>query len=377
MRLDGTARMKRFAAWSWTLVVVAGVAGVGRAQSPQTGAQTAGTAQTAGAGQAAGSGQTAGAVRHRTRLILKDGSYQIVMSYQVKGEVVSYYSAERDATEEIPAELVDWDATHRWERQHPAAESSDAAQGLALAPAPGIDPELLREEADRAAWTPEIAPDLRLPEQDSVLALDTFHGAPELVPLVQSDGELNRTTSHNILKLAINPRSASHQIEQLKGVEAAVQLHVDTPAIYVRVGDDAGVMRGGSPLTVDTHGAGPGAKTDSSGGSPDSGYVMVRADVRTDARVLASFNIGMLGGGVKEQENVIEMNSETLPGGHWMKLTPKRPLDFGEYALMEVVSDNEINLGVWDFGVHPVAPENRDAIKPEPKRPVTLERRTQ
>jgi len=25
--------------------------------------------------------------------------------------------------------------------------------------------------------------------------------------------------------------------------------------------------------------------------------------------------------------------------------------------------------------VHPVAPENRDAIKPEPKRPVTLERR--
>jgi hypothetical protein len=362
--------MKRqFADWSLVLVLVAGVVGVGRAQSPQAVAQTAGTQQ-------AGAGQTAGAVRHRTRLILKDGSYQIVMSYQVKGEIVSYYSAERDATEEIPAELVDWDATHRWERQHPATQSSDEGQGLALAPAPGIDPELLREEADRAAWTPEIAPDLRLPEQDSVLALDTFHGAPELVPLVQSDGELNRTTSHNILKLAINPRSASHQIEQLKGVEAAVQLHVDTPAIYVRVGDDAGVMRGGSPLTVDTHGA-SGVKTDSSGGPAESGYVMVRADVRTDARVLASFNIGMLGGGVKEQEDVIEMNSETLPGGHWMKLTPKRPLDFGEYALMEVVSDNEINLGVWDFGVHPVAPENRDAIKPEPKRPVTLERRTQ
>jgi hypothetical protein len=72
---------------------------------------------------------------------------------------------------------------------------------------------------------------------------------------------------------------------------------------------------------------------------------------------------------------VIETVSDVLPGGHWMKVTPKRPLDFGEYALMEVVSENEINLGVWDFGVHPVAPENRDAIKPEPKRPVTLERR--
>jgi hypothetical protein len=374
------AMMSRFAVWGWTLALAAGVAGVGLAQSPpqDAGAGLA-NAQQDNFAQTAGAVQTAVAAPHRTRLILKDGSYQVVMSYQVNGNIVRYYSAERDATEEIPTELVDWDATRRWERQHPAAERVDAGQGLALdhAPNPTIDPELLKEEADRAAWTPEVAPDLRLPELDSVLALDTFHGAPELVPLAQSEGELNRTTGHNILKLAINPRSASHQIEQLKGVEAAVQLHVERPAIYVRLGDDSGVMRGGTPLTVDTHGAGAGAKTDASGGSAASGYVLVRADVRTDARVLASFNIGVLGGGAKQEEDAIEMASEVLPGGHWMKLTPKRALDFGEYALMEVVSENEINLGVWDFGVHPVAPENRDAIKPEPKRPVTLERRAQ
>jgi len=356
--------MRRFAVWGWALALAAGMV-------------CAQTAQQTSSSQATGASQIGGA-QHRTRLILKDGSYQIVMSYQLKGKIVSYRSAERDAIEEIPDELVDWDATHKWERQHPA-EDSDAGQGAGADARPAIDPELLKEEADRAAWTPEVAPDLRLPEQDSVLALDTFQGTPELVPLVQSEGELNHTTSHNLLKLAINPRAASHQIEQLKGVEAAVQLHVDTPVIYLRLGDDSGVMRGGTPLTVDTHGAG-GAKGDasggaSSGGSADSGYVMVRADVRTDARVIASFNIGMLGGPAKTQEDVIELKSEVLPGGHWMKLTPKRPLDFGEYVLMEVVSENEINLGVWDFGVHPVAPENRDAMKPEPKRPLTLERR--
>jgi hypothetical protein len=124
---------------------------------------------------------------------------------------------------------------------------------------------------------------------------------------------------------------------------------------------------------VNTHGA-DGVKTDSSGGSADSGYVLVRADVRTDARVLASFNISALGT-VKQQEDVVETNSEVLPGGHWMKLTPKKPLDFGEYALMEVVSEREVNLGVWDFGVHPAKPENRDVIKPQLKRPSTLERR--
>src|SRR5579862_8877820 len=61
---------------------------------------------------------------HRTRLILKDGSYQIVMSYRVVGSVVHYVSAERGgAEEEIPLSLVDLDATHQWEKKH--AQQSD------------------------------------------------------------------------------------------------------------------------------------------------------------------------------------------------------------------------------------------------------------
>jgi hypothetical protein len=317
--------------------------------------------------------KTSAGAPHRSRLILKDGSYQIVMSYTIKGKVVSYVSAERGEVEELPYDLVDWPATKKWEQQHSPVDDVNPDQP----PPPAIDPELLKEEADRRALTPEVAPNLNLPDLDSAVALDYFQGTPELVPLVQSDGELNHTTGHNILRLSINPRSAQHEIVQLKGEQAAVQMHVAQPVIYLRVGDDSGISRGGTPLIVDTHGAGnaPGANKDSSGGSADSGYVMVRADVRTDARVLASFNISMLNNSVKQQEDVVETTTELLPGGHWMKVTPTKPLDFGEYALMEVLSDREINAGVWDFGVHPVAPENRDVIKPEPKRPPTLERR--
>ncbi len=306
---------------------------------------------------------------HRTRLILKDGSYQVIMSYRVVGSVVRYVSAERGgAEEEIPASLVDFDATRRWERQHAAP----SAEGDASAPqAPAIDPELLKEEADRAALTPEVAKDLRLPEQDSVLILDTFRGTPELVPLPQSDGDLNRNTGHNILRAAINPLASSHQIVQLKGEKSLIQLHVDTPVLYLRLGEASVSPTGGAPLTVDTHGASSAMNATPSGGSPDSRYVIVRADVRTGARVIASFKINLLGG-VRQQEDVVETTSEILPGGHWMKLTPRQPLAFGEYALMEIISEKEVNLGVWDFGVHPVAPENKDAIKPEPKRPLTL-----
>ena len=315
---------------------------------------------------------------HRTRLILKDGSYQVVMSYTVTGNVVNYMSAERGQMEQLPADLVDWDKTKKWERTHADSSAADAgAQGEARAPA--IDPELEKEEADRRALTPEVAPDLKLPEQDSVLALDYFEGTPELVPLLQSDGELNRETSHNVLKLTLNPRAASHEIVALKGVQSAVQMHVAQPEIYLRIGDDTG-LGVGHVFTVDTHGAGStkgGAVTNetSSGGSQYSGYVMVRADVRTDARVLASFSIGAVGDARRPQQDVVETKTEMLPGGHWMKITPVRPLDFGEYALMEIVSDNQVNTGVWDFGVHPVAPENKDVLKPQPKKPVGLERR--
>jgi hypothetical protein len=308
---------------------------------------------------------------HRTRLILKDGSYQVVMSYRIVGNVVRYVSAERaGAIEDIPVALVDLDATKRWEIRH-APQSEDGSEANQ---APVLDPELLKEEADRAARTPEVAPDLRLPEEDSVLGLDTFQSTPELVPMAQSEGDLNRNTAHNLLRATINPLASAHQIVQLKGERAAVQFHVDTPILYLRVGDDNAPPTGGAPLTVDTHGATGQAPTAPSGGSPNSRYVVVRTDVRTGARVIASFRISALGS-VHQQEDVVETTTSILPGNHWMKITPRQPLSFGEYALMEVISEKEVNLGVWDFGIHPVAPENRDVFKPEPRRRVDLERR--
>src|ERR1700680_3498655 len=66
------------------------------------------------------------AAPHRIRLFLKDGNYQIVMSYRVVGNIVHYVSAERGGAEEdIPPSLVDLDATHRWEKQHAQAAPSD------------------------------------------------------------------------------------------------------------------------------------------------------------------------------------------------------------------------------------------------------------
>ena len=301
---------------------------------------------------------------HRTRLYLKDGSYQVVLSYSVKGDYVYYLSAERGAQQEIiPIKLVDLDATHQWEQRIQREGGPTVA----------IDPELAAEEADRAARTPEVATDLHLPQSDSVLVLDTFHGQPQLAILQQTDGELNRQTAHNILRQTINPLSHAHQLLQIKGTSASVQLHVNDPAFYIRMDDSDPTYNGGGAFHVDT---------DSSRGrnleapSPKSDYVIVAVDVRSDVRVVTTFSIGLLGG-AKRQSDVVETTKTLLPGEHWLKIVPKQPLLMGEYALMEVLDDRTVNTGVWDFGVHPTAEANRDAILPEARHaPVLAPRRS-
>ncbi len=329
------------------------------------------SAQLAHRGDQPGAPAATASAPRRQRLILKDGGFQVVMSYTVVKDRVRYVSAERGGeTEEIPLRLVDLEATKRWAQEHAAPDPNAPA---AARPAPAIDPELLKEEAERAALSPEVAtgPDtsLRLEPTDSVLALDTYQATPELVPLAQSQGELNKQTGHSVLRGIIKPASAPHQVVVLKGERAAVQMHVDDPVIYVKL-DDA-LPTSGEALTVDTHGA--GSRSNDLAKKSDSDYVIVRLDVRQDARVVASFNLAQLGTG-RRQEDVTELDATELPGGHWLKLVPREQLLVGEYALVEVLGEKEINLGVWEFGVHPTSPENRDLVKPEKRRPGALER---
>jgi hypothetical protein len=291
------------------------------------------------------------------RLVLKDGTYQVVTKYQKVGDRVRYFSAERGQWEELPASLVDWAATEAWAKDHkPGAEPVSPAVPEAAA----ID----KEEQHARARTPDVSPGLRLPDQDGIWALDTFHDQPELVALTQNSGGVNRETSHNVLRAALNPLGGIQQSVQIPGAESKVKLHVNDPAFYVSIVGVDDNEADSSAVTVDTRGAGS-AKDKNPFNSTNSQYaiVRVRSNFKKDYRVVSGIKIGV-GGKVTQTEDVIPTAVQVLPGNRWIRLTPQQPLTIGDFALMELLGPGEVNLSVWDFRIDPQGPDNKNALMP-------------
>ena len=278
------------------------------------------------------------------RLILKDGSYQIATKWEVKGDRVRYFSSERAEWEEVPNSLVDWEATNQYEK--------DRAEGKMSPDAVALDKELEEARQEEEQKSPHVAPGLRLPPEGGVYALDTYLTQPQLVPLDQSNGEINKHVARNVLRSAINPVAGAKHTIELAGPSSKIQMHAALPAIYINLDanadDDAPAAKNSAELPWDR-------------------FRIVRAQVKGDRRIVGALKTAIYGKTSQEQD-AMPASAEQLGEG-WVKLTPKEPLAPGEYALAEMLGKQGMNSYVWDFGVHPNAPANLAVIKPEVSQP--------
>jgi hypothetical protein len=283
------------------------------------------------------------------RLILKDGSYQVVTKWEIHGDRVHYYSAERSEWEDVPNSMVDWDATKQFEKDRVAGKNSPEALAL--------DKELQQERQEEEARSPTVAPGLRLPAQGGVYALDTYLSEPQLLPLDQSTGQVNKNVKRNILHATIHPVSGSKMAIELPGARAKIQIHASLPTMYLNL----------DPVDDD---AGPSSAKDASGKKASElswdRFRIVRVQVKGDKRIVGQVKSSVTGKSSTE-EDAVDASAEQLGDG-WVKITPKAPLAPGEYALAEILGTQGINSYVWDFGVHPDAPANIAVIRPEQQK---------
>jgi hypothetical protein len=71
---------------------------------------------------------------------------------------------------------------------------------------------------------------------------------------------------------------------------------------------------------------------------------------------------------MSQEGNFMPTNVEKVGLGEWVKVTPARALPPGEYALVEILGPQEMNLYVWDFGVNPNAPANANVWRQLPPK---------
>ena len=243
------------------------------------------------------------------KLFLKDGTYQLVSSYEVHGDRVRYYSLERAAWEEIPLSLVDLETTKRVQEEEKAVQKKQLEEGRAL------DRQRFEKPVERGF---EIVPGVHLPQEEGVYAYD----GTRVIRLIQSSAEVVTDKKRAALGLAIPvPLLKGRSFVALSGAKAAVRLQQAQPTFYVQSAD------------------GLGARLE-----------LISVKVVKESRVVEKLEAGRAGiGQPSEVRAAVQLERAQLAPGLY-RLKPLQPLDPGEYALGELVQQ-KLSLELWDFGV--------------------------
>ena len=270
------------------------------------------------------------------KLVLKDGTFQLTRDYQRNGERVRYLSAERGDWEEIPAAMVDWDATASAAATEEAEEDALAKKLHAQEQAQKIETVM---DVDASL---QVAPGVFLPPGEGMFLID----GKSVKPLEQVGSQI-KTDKKQYLKQVLSPIPIvpSKQNVQIPGTRASIRVTNGQAEFYLR------------EAPPDSDRTTPIVKSSRPGESGPE-VELVRATVRGNKRQLESIK-SLFGEHMEENRNTISIQRwEIAPTV--FRFTVSEPLPPGEYALAEILEDG-MNLFVWDFGVDPAT-----SAKPTP-----------
>jgi hypothetical protein len=243
------------------------------------------------------------------KLVLKDGSFQLVREYQVEGDRVRYYSLDSSQWEQMPADLVDWDATKK-------LEAEEAQRDAAVVSKVHRQEDLRRGEMVDIDASLEAAPGVFLPPGAGLFVFDG-HG---VFPLTQAEINSKLSKGHFLEQVLVPvPIVPTRHNISIKGERATLRVRNGQPEFYMRTAD-----------------------------AREPELVLIRAKVHAGSREIE--HVDELFGEQAESANTVSMRRWDVAGGVY-RFTLGQPLAAGEYAVAEVVRDQGVSLYVWDFGV--------------------------
>lgn len=274
-------------------------------------AQTApATPQTPAAQQAEATPQAKSAgMPHGKKLVMKDGSIQLVREYKVEGDRVRYYSMEEQQWEEMPESLVDWEATKK-------AVSDEAARDASLVSKVHTQEQGRRAQPLDIDASIEAAEGVFLPPGEGLFVFD----GKAITQLTQADIDSKISKKKAIEKVLVPiPLVPSRHIVSIPGTRAKVRVKPGQTEFYMRTAD---------------------------GREPEMN--LVRARVHGDKREIAN---------IDEMFKQEVASAKTLTIQRWLlapgvyRFTLSQTLEPGEYALAEIVQNAQMSIYVWDFGM--------------------------
>jgi hypothetical protein len=245
------------------------------------------------------------------KLVLADGTFQIVREYSVQGDRVRYWSVERSAWEEIPTTLVNWDATHKAE----AEQSKQDAELKAKIRATEISEMAKEIDVDRSL---EIKPGVFLPDGVGFYSLEDKQIYEMKQSLAVTRISKGREVERILSGVPLIPRKMSLQIAD---AHAALRLVTADPEFFMRPADQR-----------------------------EPRFRLLRVQVKGDRRIVENISIQITG---QQSHHADDLDFQTwTPARGVFRYTVNQRLEPGEYAFVEMTGE-DVNSYVWDFGIDP------------------------
>jgi hypothetical protein len=241
------------------------------------------------------------------KLFLKDGDFHMVREYQVQGDRIRYFSTERGDWEEIPKDLVDVAKTEAQRKQKQDAITKEAR---------AQDEE---EQAERA-------------QRREIESIPVDSGA-----YIRENGEIKALKSADYQILNDKKRKALQVLSPIplvpgkatvviKGERSSFGIKESRPEFYLRLAKEE-----------------------------KFGIIRLTPNPKKNLRIVENVSIVPVSRESLEARKQIETFEMQLMGNLY-KVWPEKPLEPGEYALMEFSDDEnaekeDVALLIWDFGI--------------------------